>query len=326
MIRPRLLGLALLTLLIACSSTPDGELTDKQKLGLYLENAGRYYELGEIERCLDQCYRGLAIQEDNERFLLIQGRCHQHLGTSRDIAIAEQIFRDHPAQDDFRVRLGLAAALERKGLLMSESAVVIRSGERYTEAADPEARADDLLKLSIEAWEESIEAYLDAERLFTGSFEALNGLMRVSRYQGKNNESLAYATTLLDSIEGSNKLFRVTLTENEAKGESSVSARRTLLDNQELETFVRLESSELLHGFGRSDEALAQLDQALSLDPNMTNLHSRRGQLLFEMKRYSRAKSALERFLSLSNEPFDHPDIRGTYALIAQCDTALGRR
>lgn len=324
--RPRLLGLALLTLLSACSSTPKGELTDTQKLGLYLENAGRYYELGEIERCLDQCHRGLAIEDDNERFLLIQGRCHQHLGTSQDIAIAERIFRNHPAQDDFRVRLGLAAALERKGLLFSESSVLIRSGERYTEAPDPEARADELVKLSVEAWDESLESYLDAEKLFTGSFEALNGLMRVSRYQGKSTDALAFASALLESIEGSNRLFRVTLTENEAKGESSVNARRTLLSNQELETFVRLESSELLHGFGRDDEALAQLDQALSLDPSMTTLHSRRGQLLFTMQRYSRAKSALERFLSLSNEPFDHPDIRNTYALIAQCDTALNRR
>ena len=326
MIRPRLLGLALLTLLTACSSTPPGELTDKQKLGLYLENAGRYYELGEIERCLDQCHRGLAIEEDNERFLLIQGRCHQRLGTVRDIGIAEKIFRDHPAQDDFRVRLGLAGALERKGLLMSESAVVIRSGERYTEAADPEARAQELEAISVRAWKESVENYEEAERLFTGSFEALNGLMRVSRYQGENSQSLAYANTLLESIEQSNKLFRVTLTQSEAKGESSISARRTLLNNQELETLVRLECAELLHGFGRKDEALQQLDQALALDPNMTALHARRGQLLFQMERYSRAKSALERYLSLSNEPFEHPDIRNTYALIAQCDTALGRR
>lgn len=324
--RLRLLGLTLLTLLAACSSTPPGELTKRQKLGLYLENAGRYYELGEIERCLDQCHRGLAIDPDNERFMLIQGRCRQHLGTSRDIAIAERIFRNHPAQDDFRVRVGLAAALERKGLLMSETSVKIRSGERYTEASDPEARADELAQLSVQAWEESLENYLEAERLFTGSFEALNGLMRVSRYQGNNTESLAFASALLDSIEGSNKLYRVTLTQTEAKGGSSINARRTLLDNQELETLVRLESAELLHGFGRDDEALLQLDQALALDPNMTALHSRRGQLLFAMERYSRAKSALERYLSLSSEPFDHPDVRNTYALIAQCDTALGRR
>lgn len=316
-------GMLALSLFSACSSTPPGELTKKQKLDFYMENAGRYYELGEVNRCLDQVTRGLEIDPDNERFLLMKGRCHQIRGTSDDIAIAEKLFRDHPAQDDYRIQLGLAGALERKGVLFDVSGREIRSGDRYTPAKDPEARADDLAKRAIEAWEESAEHYALAAEYYSGGFEALNGQMRVTRFLGKSDLALDHARALIESIQTSNRLFRTQEEEQEAKGESTVDTRRTLLDNQELEVWIRLEIAEILKGQDRDQEALEELDIAYALEPDIKDLHSRRGQLLFEMGRYERAKSALERFLKLSEDPFDHPDIQRTYDLIQRCDMAL---
>lgn len=317
------LGLTLLGLLAACSSTPKGKLSDEQKLDYYFENAMRYYELGEIDRCLDQAQRGLLIDKDNERFLLIKGRSHQIRGTSEDIAIAEEVFRKHPAQDDFRIQLGLAGALERKGALYDLSSREVRSGARYTPADDPEERADQLAEKAIEAWHDSAKHYALAEEYYSGGFEALNGQLRVARFLGEDDKALAFAEELVTSIKASNRLFRVQEQEQETKGESTIDTRRTLLDNQELEVWVRLEIAEILHQQGKDIEALEQLDHACAMDPSLKDLHSRRGQLLFEMGRYERARTALQRYLQLSDDPYDHPDIQRTYGIINRCDIEL---
>ena len=326
MTRPRLhaLILPLVLLIAACASSGPKGMTKKQKVDYYFENGLRWYELGYIDQAQDQAERGLEVDPGNERFLLLKGRCMQRRDRPEDVVAAEQLFRNHPAQHDYRIHLGLAGCLERKGLFLEEGARQIESGEKYTTAPDPAARAVEMRMQAGVAWEESSAEYLEAEELYSGTFEALNGSLRLAALLERYEESLMFANKLLAAIAVSNKLYKAELAAKEEQGESTVNTRKTLLDNEDLEVEVRLHAATLLHKDGEFAQALAQLDEVLTLQSNRAEVHARRGQILVQLERYARGRSALERFLQLSDKPFDHPAIREAYDQIAVCNQNLG--
>ncbi|MDF1839635.1 MAG: hypothetical protein P1V35_17345 [Planctomycetota bacterium] len=323
----RLLALSLLALPLfaSCFSTDDRpeELSDKEKIGLYYERAMRYYGMRDLDRCQDQVQKGLAIDPENERFLLMLGRCHQTRGTLQDVLIAEQIFREHPAQKDYRVVQCLAGSLERKGVFFDEAATAVAAGDRFTEAADPQARALELEGDAKEAWSEAYETYVEALSLYTGSFETLNGLMRTSVYLGLFDESFEWSTKFLESLAASNELFQKNLKEAEMVGASIVDMEKTLLDNMDLETEIRLHRSELLYRDNKSREALLELNEILAKDETVSEVYARRGQILHNLGEYQRSTDSLERYMSLSEDPFEHPNVRQAFTLIELNKAAL---
>lgn len=325
--RPRLLALSLLALPLfaSCFSTDNRpeELSDREKLGLYYERAMRYYGMRDLDRCQDQVQKGLEINPESERFLLMLGRCHQTRGTLQDVLAAEQIFRGHPAQDDYRVVLCLAGSLERKGVFFDEAATAVASGDRFTEAADPEARSKELEQDAMDAWTEAYDTYKSALELYTGSFETLNGLMRTSVYLGRYDESFAWSEQFLESLSSSNELFQKNLKEKEVRGESIVDTEKTLLDNMDLETEIRLHRSELLYRDGKSREALSELNEILAMDETVAEVYARRGQILHNLGEYQRSTDSLERYMSLSEDPFEHANVRQAFTLIEQNKAAL---
>ncbi len=320
-----LLPILALALFASCSSTDDQpkELSDTEKLGLYYERALRYYEMRELDRCQDQVQKGLEIDGQNERLLLMLGRCHQTRGTLTDVLLAEQIFRDHPAKDDYRVPLCLAGTLERKGSFFEEASNAVASGERFTEAADPQARALELMADAKGAWQESYSTYETALGLYTGSFESLNGLMRTSVYLGKFEESFDWSTMFLESLAESNSLFNKQLREHELRGVSTVQTERTLLDNMDMEVQIRLHRSNLLHRDKKPSKALVELNEILILDETVSEAYARRGQLLHDLGQYQRSTDALEKYLSLSTEKFEHPNVRQAFNILEKNRVAL---
>jgi tetratricopeptide (TPR) repeat protein len=325
--RLRFLVLPLLALpLFASCFSNDGkpkELSDEKKVGLYYERAMRYYGMRELDRCQDQVQKGLELEPDNERLLLMLGRCHQTRGTLQDVLMAEQIFRDHPAKKDYRVVLCLAGSLERKGTFFDEAANAVASGDRFTEALDPQVRSEELKENALDAWEEAYSTYAEALVLYTGSFETLNGLMRTAVYLGRFEESLEWSTQFLESLAGSNDLFNKKLREQELRGESSVDVEKTLLDNMDLETEIRLHRSELMYRDGKSREALIELNEILAKDETVAEVYARRGQILHILGEYQRSSDSLERFMSLSEDPFEHPNVRQAFTLIEKNKAAL---
>ena len=307
-----LVGLAFC--LPACQSNQeDGELSDEESLSLYYERALRYYEMRELDRCQDQVQRGLEIDPKNERLLLMLGRCHQTRGTLQDVLAAEKIFRTHPAKKDFRVRNCLGGSLERKGSYYYEAAIAVASGERLTEAADPEARAEELKTQAFDSWREAYSEYEEALRLFPGGFEALNGLMRTSVLMEQYDQSFEWSTHFLKAISESNQVFRKRLREQQTVGDATVDTELTLLNNSDLEVQVRLHRSELLHRRGEFRDSLSELDTALAIDDQLPDIYALRGQLLRKLGEYQRSNDSLQEYLSLSNDPFDHPNVRQAF-------------
>jgi len=319
-----LLGLLLALALPACNSKDPKELTKSQKLGLYLENALRYYELRELDRAQDQVQRALALDPKNERFLLMLGRIHLNRDTTEDILIAEQIFRKHPNQKDYRVKLGLGSALERRGVLEDQASVAIRSGERYTEHKDPEQRSDELEVLAQGNWKEAYGEFELALSYRSGELEALNGLIRTAGLLGWNEISIGHARDLIKALSDSTRVRRLELEDVAIDAASEKRLREAIKANTDLIVQSHEFIAELNYRLGQKDEAMEELGRVIELDPDRSLAYSRRAQLLYEAGQYLAAKDSIQRYLRLSTDlPFEDENIRGAYELLTQCEAAL---
>ena len=119
-------SLALLLLgLCACSSS-GAEPDPAQQLAMHSEFALRYFDQGDLNRAEQQVDKGLEIEADNRQLLLMKAWIRQRRGGTQDIFVSERIFRDLVDGKDYRSELGLAEALERKGVLYREASEASR--------------------------------------------------------------------------------------------------------------------------------------------------------------------------------------------------------
>lgn len=320
------LGLAALGLaaLAACASSGPRELTKAEKLGYYLENALRYYDLRELDRAQHQVQQGLALDPRNERFLLMLGNIHQLRGTTADVLTAERIFRDHPSPGDYRVQIGLGQALERKGMGYDVAARAIRAGTQTTDAPDPEARADELEAEALSSWREAHERYLQAVEIHSGELHATTGLMRTSALLRRDEESIAWGRELIEVLEASSRVRRMELEDVAIEARRERQLRDAIRANTELIIKTRLQLASLDVRQKRPEAALEELGRVVELDPQLAQAFSRRAQLSYGLGRYIKAKDSIERYITLSAAlPFDHPDIRAAYDLLDRCKRAL---
>ncbi len=310
--------------LAACGSDGPKQLTKTQKLGLYLENSLRYYEMGDLDRAQDQAQRALKLDPKNERFLLMLGKIHLNRDTTEDILIAERIFERHPNQKDYRVKLGLGAALERKGTLEDQASVAIRSGQRYTDHADPERRAEELEELAKKHWKRAYQQYELAIAYHSGEIAATNGLIRTSGLLGWDARSIEWARALIKALGASTTVRRLELEEVAIDAEHERKLRASIRANTDLTVQSHEYVAEIYYRMGRKDDALEELSRVIELDPERNLAYSRRAQLFYEAGQYLAAKDSIQRYLRLSTDlPFEDENIRGAYELLTQCEVAL---
>lgn len=320
-----LAGLLVFLLLASCRSSDEPpELTDEQKLGFYIENALRYYNLGDLERGMNQVQRGLEIDPDNERFLLMQAKFLQLRGKTVDVAAALEIYRDHPAQDDFRVQLGIGETNERLALIEDASAEKIQNGELYTDAPDPEARAQELRRSSKRRLEKAHEAYLASNELARGEVATVNGLVRVTALLEREHESIEWARQLIEVLGDSSRLRRIELEDPNLTAARERELLASIRANTRMIVEAHLHIANLYYVLGLKQEVVDELTRVVELDPERSEAYAQRAQVLYQMGRYQKASDAVQRFLELSTDlPYDHPDIQEAYALQRKCRTAL---
>lgn len=325
--KPLLPTLAL-SLLAACSSQSEVAerygLTDEELLGVYLENALYYVELGDWERVIDQATRGLELDPDNQRFQLMFGRAHLMRGERESIQMAIDMFEQMDNQDDFRVQMSWGAAVERKGVFYDEAADAVRSGRRATEAADPIARADELRAEARGFWEEAQAHYLRSIELSSGQPEPLNGLVRTSAYLGDLEESMHWAEELIDAVRASQRLVSMQMDETDMTAAKESRLFRDQRSNRELETKARLHIATLQRRLGNPAAAVEQFDEIVALDPKLAQAHSLKAQVLYEMGEYRRAKDAITVFLEMKarTSSFDDPEVIRAFDLQERCELA----
>ncbi|QDV06730.1 Tetratricopeptide repeat protein [Planctomycetes bacterium Poly30] len=314
--------------LTSCSSSgprkpgDDLGLTDKQKLGLFYENALRYYDLGDIDRAQVQARNGLEVDPGNEKFLLIFGRCNLLRGNAQDIQVAIDTFKRIRTKDDFKVQASWGAAVERLGMFYEEASEGIRSGDRSTDAADPMARADELHETAVKYWSEAHDRFQRSLELRSGEPEAINGLVRTSALLGRTQESIAHARSLVDAIQASQRLVANELDNTEITAASEERLFKNRASNAEFEVKTRLYIATALRREGDLSGAIDELDQIIALDPYLAQAHSQKAQLLFEAGDFVKARASITRFLEMRapTSTVNDPDIKQAFELRERCD------
>jgi tetratricopeptide (TPR) repeat protein len=315
------LAAALLALVPACFSSGSKPDPEKQ-LSMHREFALRYYDANDLARAEQQADKGLELEPEDVQLRLMKGWIRQRRGATRDIFVAERIFRDLVDTMDYRATLGLAEALERKGVLYSEAADAVAAGKRPTDAPSPSARADELAREAHGAWRQSATWYEKTLEAKPGEFQAINGLQRVHALLGDYDESLRWSNQLLEQSLAEIAFWKTKLAQPELSAREEARLRTLLASSTRLQLETHLHASALLVRIGRLEEALAHLESVIAIDPSHSDAYSRRGQVLKGLGRYQEAMASLQQYLRLSTHEFAHPDIQRAYQLMSECELA----
>ncbi len=322
--RKHLLALASALLLCACSATDEGPSAE-ERLKLHREFSMKFFSSGDYAQAEHQADLGLAIDPRESELLLIKGWTHIKRGKADDVMVAEKIFRGVVREGDHRAQIGLGEALERKGVLYWESASEVAAGKRQTPAADPARRAEELRQEARKFWEESASLYQAAITSKPSNIQAINGLQRVSALRGDHSAALEWSMKLLELSRQELDFWRQDLARPNLSATQESEIRRLLAGGERLVLETHLQASGLLVTLGRKQEAIAQLDAALELDPNRAEIYSRRAQLRRDLGQHDGARTDIEQFLKRSELALDHPDVQRALDLLGECEVALGR-
>lgn len=324
---PALLLALAATLAPSCRS--DDELSGEERakyLEVYTETAQQFLQMGELDRAEGQVQKGLGLDPENEKLRMIYGWTLIKRGRPADLLGAEKLFRELLETGDYRATLGLATALERKGVAQKEASQDIRSGKRVTDASDPALRADELVVESHESWGEAAKLYQRTLEQRPGDVDAQNGTIRVQALLGEPERSLAASEELIASLETDLEFWKQRLLRPEISEGEEQRFRKLVRQQTDLLVTARLHASSLLWELERPAEAATQLDAALAVDPARIELLGRRAEVRKELGRYEEAIEDLRAFLRQTDKPFEHPDVKRAWRLEAECSEALRER
>ena len=325
-VRARLAALLLAALLLAAApalwacSGPETRVDPETQLQLHRELALRWYQMGELDRAEDQAVKGLALEPGDRQFRLLIGWIRQRRGGVEDVLVAEQMFRELAEEGDYRASLGLAGALERKGLSFEEASAGVASGERTTSAPDPAARAAELHQEALSTWRESIEAYEQTLAQSPDNARALSGLQRVYSQLGEYEQSLLASEQHRTVVGRELEFHRRQLQVPALNADEEAALRRNVEKEEAALVANDLHAVPMLLALRRPEEALARAAEVVELEPDNASAHALRAQALVDLERWAEAEESLDRFLANSTGlEFDHPDIQKAYALRKQC-------
>jgi tetratricopeptide (TPR) repeat protein len=236
---------------------------------------------------------------------------------------AESQFRELIGDKDYRAMLGLAEALEREGVMYSESADAVQRGERPTTAPDRVARASEMRETARANWREAVEFYDRTLERKPGEIQAINGLQRVWALLGDYEQSLTWSKTLLEQSSSEIAFWRTQLERVGITADEEASLRRLLGASSKLLVETHLQASTLLFQLGRPEEALSHLDQVVAVEPDNVQAYGRRALLLHRLGRPKEARADIQEFMRLSTLSIDHPDMQRAIELLGKCEQEL---
>jgi tetratricopeptide (TPR) repeat protein len=313
--------------LVGCQS--DGEPTAEQKekmLELYTETAQSYYQMGEVERAAGQAEKGLLLDPDNQQLKLVLAWSLQRRGKTEDVARAEGLFRETASSGDFRALLGMGDALERKGLAYAEAADKIESGDRVTEAADPQQRVQELRAKANACWREALDWYRQTIAKQADNSDAHGGLTRVHTLLGERREALAAADRALEIVTADYAFWEQRVRAPDVRIEEEKRMRSLLGRLQKILIATHMTAYQLCVELDQKAAALGHLDAALALDPERADAYSRRAQLRLEAADYAGAAKDIDAFLARSALAFEHPDMKKAWQIRREAEAGLKRQ
>lgn len=313
MFRAIALALCLAAPLVSCYSNKPSKEDIARQTEIHIDSARAYINMGEYQRAEDQARRGLSIAPDNIDLKLALARAMQMQRTTAKILHAEAIYRELPRTEDYRVALGFAETLERKGLAFAEAADAVRAGDR--QVPNPEQVAANHDAVALKSWAEAAQVFREGLELQTSNTELMSGLARVYSLMGDDRNALTWCQATLDIVRGDRnfwdkQLERDNLTDNEA-----ARFREALVRLEELEVGLRLLAANLEVRLGNKEPAVDHLGRVIELQPTLAQAYSLRAGLLMDLKRYEEVVADIDNFLRRSNLPFDDVQVQRAFEI-----------
>lgn len=333
--RPTLLGLTLALALGAgapgCRHTYQKQVepTKEQKLDLYTTTATYLYEDGSLERAQEQAVKALEVDPKNRPMRRMIGWIRLRMNTNEDLILAERFFRDlqREGDDNENTRLGLAIACERLGKSYDDVGRAIQAGQREPERGkDRERAAQELHAKAQRYWDEAIKVCDGLLATGEGNTNAMNALQRLQALTGNYEKSLDWSRRLLERTDQELVTWRRLLQEKSlSKSEESL-YRKNEITAVDLQNETHLFAATLLFQQQRYEEALPHLDAVVASSPNLAQAYSLRGQMRARVGQYEGAIQDLDRYLALSDAPYEHPDVRKAFELRAEAEKHVASR
>jgi len=305
------------------------EPTKEQKLELYTTTATYLYEDGNMERAQEQAVKALEVEPENRAMRRMIGWIRLRLNKNDDLIVAERFFRDliRDGDDNDNTRLGLAISCERLGRAYDDLSSAIATGEREPEnGQDREVAARDSARKARDYWQESIALLEGLLTTGEGDTNAMNALQRVHALAGHYEESLSWSERLLTRTDEELTAWRRMLQEKDL----TEAEERLFRENERTATGLLMDThifaATLLFRLQRYDEALPHLDAVVASSPDLPQAYSLRGQLRSRVGEYQGAIQDFDRYLSLSDAPYEDPDVKKAFELRAQCQEKVESR
>lgn len=317
-----------LPLAAACKHTRQEtiEATPEQKLELYTTTATYLYEDGDLDKAQDQAVKALEIDPEHRAMRRMIGWIRVRKDGHEDLILAERFFRDlvKDGDDNDNTRLGLAITCERLGKAYDDVARATRAGERPPpEGQAPEAHAQELERRARAYWDEGAELCAAILETGEGNTNAMNALQRIEALRGNYDASLGWSQRLLERTGEELASWRRMLQEKDLTDSEERLFRKNERAALELENDTHIFAATLLFRLGRFDEGLPHLDAVVASNPSLPQAYSLRGQFRARSGQYQAAIEDLDRYLALSEAPFEHPDIQKAFELRAEAQRKL---
>jgi tetratricopeptide (TPR) repeat protein len=248
---------------------------------------------------------------------------------NEDLILAERFFRDliEDGDENENTALGLAITCERLGKAYDDVARALQSGEREPEkGADRERSARELSARAHRYWQESIRICEDILETGEGNTNAMNALQRVLALTGEYERSLEWSERILARTSDELVSWRRMLQEKDLQESEERLFRKNERAALDLQTDTHIFAATLLFKLQRYEEALAHLDRLVADAPEMPQAYSMRGQMRARLGQYQEAIQDLDRYLALSDAPFEHPDIQRAFELRAEAQKHMAAR
>lgn len=310
---------ALLLCLCACTTLSNDEA---DRLQIYRRNAPLYFEGGKLEQAMIQVERGLEIDPDDYKLNVIKGAVLVR-ASEQNPKLLERGSKQLEKIYDWR-----SPMRHEKYMLFFYGLARQGQGQRHLQEANRfEAKAE---RSGIEeVRKENYDLAKEERRVATADLTQADELLGYLAERGEllrlvHSHRMQIARQLRNDkrFKTSVEAFFVASAKEQEVVEADVKQTetpdyeaqqyKTLQDLQAEEADVRALYAEWLFQRKNFDQALAQLNRALQIDPGRSVEYWNRGRVLVELKKTEDAKADFRRFLATSTLPA--ADSRMTYA------------
>lgn len=315
-----LLALALAAGLAGCATLGGISADEQAKLSTYQQNAANYYDRAHWERAYQQWGKALEIEPDNVKCRLGQAMVQYQLGRVRSeeglqyLVVAEEAMADLLDDDleglDWQAQMGYALVQAQWVVLYDERVRLSELQLARGEDVDQKQLAADRAERSRRARfaRESFEEVLaGGEHEIRDRLTCMLELARLHAIEGEYEASLAQCERYKQQVEGSKK-FWLESAERFPKEKATWQAKIDGAERQEVE--LRDLMGNVLYKLERFDEAEAELDKVIAIQPKRDTAYLNRGLIRQSRGDWDRARADFESFLDCTPRPPSDPVVR----------------